>query len=300
MIENPTEEQLRTLTGIVYLIKNKITGMCYIGKTIRKFSDRYWSCDWQKYTTNNYLKNSVNKHGINNFMLYILDMGINNDQQLLDTESKFIKQYNTLFPNGYNFLEENYEAKIFTEEMKLNIALAGCYGKIYRIKEIKTGEIKEFRCPKEIIDKYGVKDQNLHALFSGKLRTLKGICLPDTNTDKWQENDRLKILIDQHGKKYEFYNCHKFARENECASNAILYTVLNEVSAAKSKDGRIFRLETTSEQSLEYLKSIRKISPTQKYKLIILTRIIDNVDFNINPNDIKSFCLEHKITQTLP
>lgn len=295
MIENPTEEQLRTLRGIVYIIINQINGKVYIGKTKRTFYKRYWSGRWWKYT-NNYLKNAANKYGIENFKITILTHGITDNKELLQIERGFINQYDCISPKGYNFIEETDENhRIFNPESRMKQAITSCYGKIYRIKEIETGEIKEFRCPKEIIDKYDIRQQNLHSLFKGRLRTIKGICLPETDTEKRAEGDELKTLVDQFGCKYEFYNCHKFEKENLCGARMIERVVNKECFSSKSKDGRIFRLECTDLNSVEYLKSIGKFAPTQKYRMIILTRIIDNVDFYINPNDILTFCEKHNI-----
>lgn len=293
-IENPTFDELKTVKGIIYLIKNLKNGKCYIGKTKHRFTDRYHSGEWWKYT-NNYLSNAVNLYGLESFKLELLETNVLNNVDLLKLETKYIHLYNSLAPNGYNFIEETGEVnREFTEEFKLNIALAGCKGKIYKIKEIETGIIKEFRCPKEIIDKYGVKQQNLHQLFAGKLRTLKGICLPETNTDKWSDNE-LKILVDQFNVKYEFYNVTKFERENNCSH--VLNILSGKSIATKSKDGRIFRLETTKLDSKEYLRSKANNGSNRKYKTIILIRIKDNKEFNIDTTKLNEFCLEHHINK---
>jgi group I intron endonuclease len=296
MIENPTEKQLRTLKGIVYIITNQINGKVYIGKTIHRFVDRYSNCKWWRYPSNKYLKNSIKKHGKENFKLSILTYGINDDNELLTTESDFIRQYNCLFPNGYNFLEETGKGRIFTEEMRLNIALAGCKKKIYRIKEIATGEIKEFRCPKEIIDRYKTNHANLADLFNKKQNTVKGICLPETNPEIRKNGGGLKTVVDQYGTIYEFYNPNKFCRENQCGKETIRRLIKGVCLTVKSKDGRIFRLENTILNSMEYLRSIKLMNVNQKYKQIILTRISDNKDFTINmPDYIKEFCKNNDI-----
>lgn len=243
MIESPTEEQLRTLKGIVYIIVNQINGMVYIGKTMETFYKRYWSGKWWKYT-NNYLKNAANKYGIENFKVSILECNVIDNKQLLKIELKYIKEYNSISPSGYNFIEETDENhRILNPESRMKQAITSCYGKVYKIKEITTGEIKEFQCPKQIIDKYNVKEQNLAQLFKGEIRRLKGICLPETNPEQWSEGDKKKIIVDQFGKIYEFYNCSKFGKENGCGKNNILRLVLGKNLTTKSKDGRIFTLK---------------------------------------------------------
>lgn len=293
MIENPTLKQLKTIKGIVYIIKNRLNDMSYIGKTKHRFSDRYSSCKWWKYT-NQYLSNAAKHYGIDNFKISILESGIKDNVELIRKEKEYILKFNSLSPNGYNFIEENGEVnREFTEEFKLKIAIAGAKGKIYKIKEINTGEIKEFRCPKEIIDKYNISQQNLAQLFKGEIRRLKGICLPETNPDQWSANDTLKILIDQNGNKYQFYNCNKFGRENECSRNGVLQVIRGKTLTTKSKDGRIFRLEGTSTEKKKYIKS--SVNPGQKYKLIVLTRITDGQDVEIHPSRINEFCNSNNI-----
>lgn len=294
-IENPTFQELKTMKGIVYLIRNLKNNKCYVGKTKHRFTDRYNRGEWWK-DVNNYLTNAVELYGLDNFKLEILETDILNNATLLKLETKYIHLYNSLAPNGYNFVEETGEVnREFSEEFNLNIALAGCKGKIYKIKEIATGEIKEFRCPKEIIDKYGIKQQNFHALMNGKLRTLKGICLPETNIEKWTENDVLKTVLDQNNNKYTFYNVAKFSKENKC--NHLLDVLSGRSIATKSKDGRIFRLESTKLDSIEYLKSKVNSGSNRKYRWIILTRIIDEKEFKLDPTQLNDFCEENQISK---
>lgn len=292
MIENPTEEQLRTLRGIVYLIENIINGKKYFGETYKEFYDRYSTGRWWDYPANEYLKNSVKKYGKNAFKVSIMESGIETKRELLKLQNKYIIEYNSLFPNGYNFiLDDEHGNKVFSEELKLKLAIAGCHGKIYKIKEIATGEIKEFRCPKEIIDKYNIKQQNLHALFAKKMRTIKGICLPETNPDKWEESDELIIVLDQNNNQYKFYNCSEFAKTYGCCGESVRRLKNKKQYTITNKDGIIFRLLETEIDRKRYKTSSNQINPNQKYKQIILTKIITNEDFIINvPTDIKSFC----------
>jgi hypothetical protein len=179
---------------------------------------------------------------------------------------------------------------------ELDFALAGCKKKIYRIKEIATGEIKEFRCPKEIIDRYKTNHANLADLFNKKQNTVKGICLPETNPEIRKNGGGLKTVVDQYGTIYEFYNPNKFCRENQCGKETIRRLIKGVCLTVKSKDGRIFRLENTILNSMEYLRSIKLMNVNQKYKQIILTRISDNKDFTINmPDYIKEFCKNNDI-----
>lgn len=87
--------------GQVYKITNTITNQSYIGITKHTFRIRYNSRDdWWNKTHNIYLKNSVLCYGIDNFSVTILketDM-----ENLEELEIAYIKQYNTVYPNGFN------------------------------------------------------------------------------------------------------------------------------------------------------------------------------------------------------
>ena len=109
MIEYPTDSELRTLKMIIYVFTNKITGQQYVGKSINKFIDRYVGCRWWEKPSNKYIKHSVEKYGLENFQLSILEYGIENNNKLKELERYYIKNLNTIYPNGYNYLEGGEE-----------------------------------------------------------------------------------------------------------------------------------------------------------------------------------------------
>lgn len=85
----------------IYKILNRINGKAYIGQTIWDFNSRYKGC-WHKWTHSKYLKNSVKKHGIENFSIEILETNVLNQEKLDELEDFYIKKFNSLYPNGYN------------------------------------------------------------------------------------------------------------------------------------------------------------------------------------------------------
>lgn len=85
----------------VYRIYNKVTNQSYIGITKNSFRIRYnYKDNWWEETHNSYLKNSVIEYGSDNFIVEILEEGDNLDLENL--EISYIKQYNSLYPNGFN------------------------------------------------------------------------------------------------------------------------------------------------------------------------------------------------------
>src|SRR5688572_16517792 len=88
------EEQYKNKSGI-YRIRNLINGKVYIGQTInfyQRYLDHYKELKGN-YHCNEYLQNSVNKYGINNFVFEFFEY-IEINQQLLNfAEQKYLDFY---------------------------------------------------------------------------------------------------------------------------------------------------------------------------------------------------------------
>lgn len=105
MIENPTREQLRKLTGIIYLFTNKVNGKNYVGQTILTFYDRYCRLEVPDHDccklTSKYLSRAIKKYGEKSFFITILEN--NKTPKELDYfEDFYAIKYNCYAPNGYN------------------------------------------------------------------------------------------------------------------------------------------------------------------------------------------------------
>jgi len=89
----------------IYLITNKINGKQYIGKTTRKDPRPRWR-EHQKDSRKNsetIISRAIHKYGIDNFSFQVIET-VNDPFLLADRESFYIRQYNTLTPNGYNIV----------------------------------------------------------------------------------------------------------------------------------------------------------------------------------------------------
>ena len=88
--------------GYIYKITNKITSMVYIGQTINSLEER-----WKHHSYSNsncrYLSNAIKKHGKNNFEFKLICICF--DEDLDRFEIEYIRNMNTLVPNGYNLRE---------------------------------------------------------------------------------------------------------------------------------------------------------------------------------------------------
>ena len=140
----------------IYKITNIINNKCYIGQSInieRRFEEH-------KHTkkTSKYLRNAINKYGLNNFTFEILELC---ERSLLSERERYwIKFYNSTSPNGYNLTQGGEGGNTFQfrteEEMietrnKISKAITGknngFYGKHHTdetkkvLKEINSGKI---------------------------------------------------------------------------------------------------------------------------------------------------------------
>lgn len=113
-----------TKNAVVYLITNKINGKQYIGETFtfKKRMYRY------RYDVNNTdgdkrpIILAIKKYGWDNFDIQIIkQIDCKNKIVMLIWENFFIKQYNTLSPNGYNLCAygQNHTGIVHSEESKL-------------------------------------------------------------------------------------------------------------------------------------------------------------------------------------
>jgi group I intron endonuclease len=102
---------------IIYCIENKINGKKYIGQTTRKLSARinsHYSSTKTKRRQCVFLQNALKKYGIANFIVTILDDSAKSQLELNKLENFYIRNNNTLFPNGYNahYTDENFKVKV--------------------------------------------------------------------------------------------------------------------------------------------------------------------------------------------
>jgi group I intron endonuclease len=119
--------------GQIYLIKNKINGKCYIGQALcfTGLNNAKWGTfgRWKSHlrealkTNQDHcvaLNNAIRKYGENNFEVSTL-IKCHKDE-LDEHEIKYVKEYNSIQPNGYNIKAGGYSSKnneSTIEKMKL-------------------------------------------------------------------------------------------------------------------------------------------------------------------------------------
>lgn len=117
----------------IYKIKNLITSKEYIGYTSRDINRRFYEHKWEAFNTSyeenkSYLYKSMRKYGTENFLIEEILNFDESENDWRELEKYYIKEYNTLVPNGYNILEGgdlppihygnlNYKTKIQDENL---------------------------------------------------------------------------------------------------------------------------------------------------------------------------------------
>jgi group I intron endonuclease len=95
--------------GYIYLIRNKINNLCYIGQTRQNDVNLRWlehKSNLDKKRGCPLLKEAFKKYGFDNFVFKLLIICF--DKDLNKFEIEYIKKYNTKTPYGYNVLDGGY------------------------------------------------------------------------------------------------------------------------------------------------------------------------------------------------
>jgi group I intron endonuclease len=112
----PYPKRNNEISGIIYLIKNKINNKIYIGQTIRSFRDRIH--EYELGLGNQYLNKAFNKYGFNSFEFKIIDTA-NNLTELNEKEIRYIRQYKSNDKDfGYNIESGGKNAIPITETIE--------------------------------------------------------------------------------------------------------------------------------------------------------------------------------------
>lgn len=103
---------------IIYKITNNINGKVYIGQTINSIKERIRG---HLKEPSGYFPKALRKYGIENFTIEAIDDSAKTIDELNFLERKYIKELNTLRPNGYN-LQIGGLNKIVHEETKRKLS----------------------------------------------------------------------------------------------------------------------------------------------------------------------------------
>ena len=105
----------------IYKITNLVNGKIYIGQSIHietRIKEHFWKSELQKDRSyNSALHQAIRKYGKENFVWEVVtECSVDEIDEL---EQKYIKEYNSLSPNGYNILIGGQKNRIMPRYCKL-------------------------------------------------------------------------------------------------------------------------------------------------------------------------------------
>ena len=132
-IYNRKEKEILTTMSFIYKITNKKNQKIYIGYTSQDLASRWRQHKYEALTTTekenrSYLYSAMRYYGIENFKIEKVYEFNEEEENWEELEKHFIKELNTLAPNGYNLLEggnkppvhygnDNTKTKLTDEEL---------------------------------------------------------------------------------------------------------------------------------------------------------------------------------------
>lgn len=104
----------------IYKITNLITKKIYVGQTKRTLESRLMGHFYDSKRCDYYFARSIRKHGIKNFIIELIEE-VENEYILNERERYWIKELNSIKPNGYN-IENGGNCQPLSEETKRKIS----------------------------------------------------------------------------------------------------------------------------------------------------------------------------------
>ena len=196
---------------LIYRILNLVTKKSYIGQTTKRiFSERY-SGKWYKVTHNEYLKNSVAKHGVENFAIQILEEHVTSVQELDRLEKHYIDKFDCIYPKGYNFAGGGDAVHSLHQDTKDKISEA--HAREYDLIDYQGNEIHVINL-KKFCQQHGLLYAAMKAMTGRKVLSSHGYALKGTSIESIEYQHKIyKVTNIETREKAEFESIADFCRE---------------------------------------------------------------------------------------
>lgn len=150
------------MTTGIYKIENLLNGKVYIGQSVH--IERRWQQHCQS-SAKSLIANAIKKYGKENFSFQIVEEC---DSNLLnDREMFYIKQYDSLVPNGYNIEEKQEQNSCFYVKYSKDTFL-----------QIVQDLISSDESIQSIADKYSLDVSFIYRLNRGEIHHLEDLTYP--------------------------------------------------------------------------------------------------------------------------
>jgi group I intron endonuclease len=135
---------------LVYLITNQLNGKQYVGQTVQSLEKRWKRHCWESTLNRNSMAitKAIALYGIEKFSIQILEE-CSNQVELNAAEQKFIIQFNTLAPCGYNLNTGGKSKGHLSEETKRKIAASNRNRQVSDLTKKKLSESHKGWVPSE-------------------------------------------------------------------------------------------------------------------------------------------------------
>lgn len=218
---------LYDLKGIIYLIRNRINGKCYVGQTIGSFVQRYPGRNWIRNSNNPHLKAAVSKYGLDGFDIAILEHSKTLDE-LNTLEEFYAREYNCYSPHGYNLVQCGKNRKPHPESVakrSRTIIMNDPTG-----QDVVITNIREF-CRNE-----GLDERSFARVIRGEHASHKGWSLQGV-TEKHHRNKHRFVVFDEKGNQHNIIGLADFCRER-----GLEYLAMRSMVRGKTQESQGYAL----------------------------------------------------------
>jgi len=275
---------------VIYKVKNKINGKTYIGQTIQVLGKRIGQHlkESKNDKNNKPFLNAIKKYGIENFDWEIIDEASSLDE-LDEKEIYWIKQLNSITPNGYNILGGGQKNRIpMVSECLSKIISDGLKKSEKWQKTLNSVEYQE-KVKKFIMSNKGKKFSQEH---KNKIGQKNGPRLIEQNKNKAKN----WILVDYQNNILRIKSLEDFCEQNGLKIHFFVNTLRGHIKNIKRHNGYYCFLDTIQTDN-------EILTKCQEYDDLNL-EVVNLYDRNkkliieILKNDLSKFCKENNLDRS--
>ena len=242
-----SREDIKSLSGIIYLIRNKENGKQYVGKTIKTFYGRYPNWSWWKCISNKALKEDIAIFGPLAFEVRILEHDIPKIH-LSKKEAFYALELATYYPNGYNIAECGTNNSCYRMSPEAREHRRMLHLKTYKVKHMITGEIVTITDVVRWCKENSIVLSTFRNVLCGLTHAHRNYCLPEldqttidliltSNPNKptaYRFPGKSGTVEDMDsGKIYEFTSISVFCKEKGLNKTGISHLLMGKIKMSQ-------------------------------------------------------------------
>lgn len=253
--------------GIIYLIRHKESGKCYIGQTMYSFCQRYHGLKWWRRNNNPLLVNAHVKYGTEAFEVSILAHSKTLDE-LNQLEEGYARTYNSYAPHGYNLVGcgKNRKAHPFSVLLRSRTV----------ILNDPDGNDLEITNIRKFCRDNGLDGRSMCRVLSGQHTSHRGWTKQGV-TQKHHRNNHRYTFVDRAGNRYDVIGLTAF-----CQERGLVYHGMRSMTQGKIKESQGFALskEAFSQQRCRHIMTLMR----GEEKLVIRNVKVEGLKYGLYPS----------------